>query len=347
MVGLYALLPYVSLAVLPLTGLALAIGRGRLVATLKDPHLYGAALLSAVLFAVLQYVVATGHEPSWEAWRAQAADFFVARRRHALSGGVFDPVAFGDRLTKLWHQHFFHAWDNLGDWRRNDHLWTLPAPHVVWLGFVPVGIFGAWRAWKARDGAAAVFAAVLLPTYALALTIGFPEGRYLLAAVPCLSYFVLSGVRALAGTRPTLKTALLAGSLAAVAANSFVAVRGDYNTIARKRWHAMAGMREAVDLIHREYGREYGFTKDLHLSWPDLSYESWLYLEMLGNMRVRPFGLRNNLAEVGAGEPLFAVAEDTETAVLQGWKARAFRVLGQVEDRPSGRRFVVLFSAPG
>lgn len=339
--ALYAQAPYVPIVVLPVAAVLLASMRGRVVESVRDVRLYLAAAGSAMLAAVVQIGVATAWEPSWQAWWAKAGHFVASRSRVAWPGGVLDPGMFHERAVKLLHQHFWFRWDHLGDRTRNDHLWTLPQPHVVWLALVPVAVLGAWHAWRTRDRTAAVFAAVLLATYGIALTVGMTEGRYMLPAVPALAYFAMSGLRALAGTR----SILLAFVLLACAANSWVLVRGEYSEAALRRWRAMAGMRETLALIRREFGEEYGRSRDVELSWPGLRYEAALYAQMLGNSRIHPFGPDENLAALAPGEPLFAVVEagtPTESEELQRWRMRGFREAGRVEDGPTGREFIVL-----
>lgn len=342
--SLYALCPYVPLVVLPLVGTLLALVRRRAVSSLRDPRLYAAAALSGTLYASVQYAVAVTHEPSWREWNSRASEFLLSRMRHTWPGDLFDSEAFLNKLEKLWHQHFWHQWDKLGDQTRNDHLWTLPEPHFIWLALVPVALFGAWQAGR-RDPAAVVFGAVLLSTYGLALTVGTTEGRYLLTAVPALAYFVLSGLRAV-GTSRALYPALLGAVLLATTVNSFALVRGEYERSATRRWGAMAGMREALALIRATHSEELGTTTEFALAWPDLRYETWIYLEMLGNMRVKTFTENSNLAEIEPGRWLFACVETADAGAVEKWKHRGFRESGEAVDGPTGRRISVLASPP-
>jgi hypothetical protein len=343
--ALYAVLPYVPIVVLPLVGVALAAGRGRVGSAMRDSRLYAAAAAAALLYAGLVYAVAVTHEPTWQDWSDKASRFVASRSRHAWPGGAFDPVAVSEKATKLVHQHFVHQRDLLGDQTRNDHLWTLPRPHVVWILLLPFPFVGIVQSWRRRDRTAGVFGAVLASTYALALTAGAAEGRYLLTAVPSLAFFTMVGVRTAASAWAPYP-AVLALVLVAAAANSFVLVSGDYEDAMVRRWRAMAGLRETLAAIRRDHDPSLGLTRDVHLSWPDLRYEGWLYASMLGNQHVRPFAPERNLAEIAVGEPLFAACDGADDACVQGWKARGFRDSGEVVDRATGHRRTLLWSAP-
>lgn len=345
--ALYPLLPYVPLVVLPLTGLTMAVARGRVGALLRDARLYAAATLSVTLFAGLQYAVAVTHEPSWQAWMEMSQRFVKERSAEAWPLFGSDGVTFSDKLVKLLHQHFVHRWDPVGERSRVDLLWTMPEPHLVWLLLIPVGLLGAWQAWRRRDAAAGVFAAVLLPTYAVALTVGLPEGRYLLTAVPALAWFTLFGLRTICGGTAALPITL-ALVLTAATTNTWALVGGEYHRSITHQWRRMAGLREAVEFIHREYGAEYGRSRPLFLHWPELRYSDRLYAQMLGNMRVVPFDTDSNLAQLAPGQPLFAAVEVAEDPGddMRSWESRGFEEIAEVVDGPTGRRFKILFSPP-
>lgn len=344
-VALYAMLPYVPMLALPVVAVVLAVSRGVAARVLRDPHLYGAAAASVVLFGLLRFAVATSHEPSYEAWATKAEHFVGARSRHAISMSYFDPALLPDKIVKLVHQHFYHRRDQLGDRSRNDELWTLPEPHLVWLALLPLALAGAWNGWRRRDKAAGVFATVLFAIYGIALTAGFPEGRYLIPAVPALAFFVLEGLRFLV-PEGSARVLVLALVLVATGVNSNVLVRGDYNASMSRAWRGMSGMRETLALIRESVDPAYGRERDLHLAWPDLRYENWLYLEMLGNMRVRPYLASANLAEAAPGEMLFAAVDAGEADTRKDLKQRGYRDLGTAVDPVSGRELAVLAINP-
>jgi hypothetical protein len=335
----------VPLVALPLVGITLALSRGAVGRVLRDPHLYAAAAASVLLFALMRFAVATTHEPSYEAWASKAERFVGARSRHAIALDYLAPAMLPDKIVKLVHQHYYHRRDGLGDRSRNDELWTLPRPHGVWLALLPLAVVGAWTSWRRRDRAAGVFAAVLFAIYGIALTVGFPEGRYLIPAVPALAFFVLEGLRVLvpAGTVRLLVLALV---LVATAVNSSILVRGDYNESVSQAWQGMAGMRETLAVIRDRVDPAYGRERDLHLAWPGLRYEGWLYLEMLGNMRVKTFLADANLAEAAAGETLFAAVDVGEADTLQNLRRRGYRDLATAVDPVGGRELVVLANVP-
>ncbi len=343
--ALYAQAPYVPMLALPLIGVLLALRRHAAGRVLRDPHLYIAAVSAALLFAALQYAVAVTHEPTWTAWNEKASHFVASRSLRAASVANLSLEKLPDKLTKLVHQHFYYRRDTLGDQTRNDYLWTLPQPHLVWLALLPLALLGAWRSWRTRDATAEVLALVLLCSYALVLTVSFPEGRYLITVVPVYAYFVWAGLRQLLAS-DSARTVALAVVLIATAANSYLLVSGPYNELVAQRWRGMATMREALGLIRDRYGKSYGRDRIVHLSWPELRYEAWLYLEMLGNMRVSVFDANESPDAVAPGEVLFAAASRADAAAIEAWKAKGFEPVGDVVDPVSSREIELLAREP-
>jgi len=354
--ALYALVPYVPLAALPVVGIVLAFSRRAVGRTLRDPHLYAAGMVSVALFALLRVAVATTHDASFDVWATKAERFVTVRSKHALSMEFLDHALLPDKLAKLAHQHFYFRRDHLGDRSRKDHLWVFRRPHLVWLLLLPLAACGAFHSWRRRDRTAGVFATVLLALYGLTLSAGFPEGRYLIPAVPALAFFVLAGLRALvpAGNARLLAMAVV---LVATAVESAVLIQGDYQKVAARRWRGMSGMRETLAVIRDHVDPAYGRERTVNLNWPGLRYdarsylqgrryESWLYLEMLGNMRVDSYPLEGSLATTAPGEMLFAAVEANETGVLQDLRRRGYHDLANVVDPVRGRELVVLAIEP-
>jgi MFS family permease len=341
----YALVPYVPLVTLPLVGLLLVLRWGALRPVLGNWHLYAAALFCVAIFGSLRYAVAVGHEESYDAWQRKATAFVDTRSRYAMSLDALSTSKLPEKVAKLTNQHFLFSLDKLGDRTRKDDLWTLDTPHLVWVALLPLVGFGAWRGWRERDRGTDVAGSVLLTGLMQAFTVGMPEGRYLLTVVPCYVYFLLVGVRVLARA-PGLREAALGLAMLATAGNSYLLVQGNYNDGMIWRWEQMGGMRESLALIRSVYGDEYASDRDIYLNWPDLRYEPWLYLQMLGNLRVLTYDDTFNLAEIAPGEPLFAVTESSDEDTLRAWRSRGFRSMGTVVDAVSGRQYVVLDLAP-
>ncbi|MBI5504337.1 MAG: hypothetical protein HY899_06025 [Deltaproteobacteria bacterium] len=341
--ALYALLPYQPIVWLPIVGLWLTLQRGLVASVLRSRSttITVAAVAGLALFATVQYTVATHYDDSYPQWRAKVSRFMDVRAKFALSRDNASLAGLADKAAQLAHQHFFFRHDELGDETREDDLWTLPQPHVVWLLLLPLGLLGLWRGLRDRDPTAHVFASVMAAGYLLAFTVSTAEGRYLLGVVPCYAYFVCAGVHHLVTSRAA-RTGVLGAVLLASSANTFVLVRGQYETHMKKTWEEMAGMRETLALIRDRYGDHSRDDAVVYLAWPRDSYESWLYLEMLGNMQVAVFKPADLGAEFASGERLFSVVEFGKQRALDGWRSYGFEVFGQVVDDATGRQFYVL-----
>ena len=338
--GYYLVVPYSPLLALPVVGVWLVIQRGALASVVRDKHVYVAAIVAVGLSYAICYGAAVTHDVSYEAWHQKAARFVSMRSKNAISMNHLSPALAADKVAKLWHQHFYFQRDELGDPSREDELWTLPSPHVVWLGLVPIGIFGLWLALREREPISHVFVSVLVASYLIAMTVGFPEGRYLITVVPCYAYFVLLGLERLV-SRPVALPAVLGLAMLLTAGNSFALMRGEYNTSVEARWQATGAMREALALIQERYGPEYGTTEWIFMTWPNLRYKDWLYLEMLGNMKIAAYVPGELTRYTKPGRVLFAIVLPDNTPQIRGWQFQGFTEIGRVTDGVTGREVLI------
>jgi 4-amino-4-deoxy-L-arabinose transferase-like glycosyltransferase len=339
--ALYAMVPYVPIAVLPVVALLLALWRRAFARAVRDPHLYAAGFVSLALFASLRFLVGTTFEPSYEAWQTKTLPYLADRAGHAISLEYLDPSLLPAKLAKLAHQHVWFARDQLGDRTRSDAMWTVPAPQWPWLALLALAAFGMWRSRRDGDPAAAPFTAVLFATYGLALTVSFPEGRYMIPAIPALAFFAVQGLRAAVPAR-TPRTLAGAAVLAAMAWTSFALVSGPYDAWIVKQWQNRAGLRETVARIRERADGDYGIGRELPLAWPEMNHEVWLYLQMLTNLRARLYELDDDLDREAAGNPLFAAVRKDEAAKVDDVKKLGFASLGEVQDPVTGRKLEVL-----
>ncbi len=344
-VALYAMVPYVPITVLPVAGFLLAWWRGALGRVLGDVHLYAAAMASVALFVLMRVLVATSFEPSYEAWSAKTATYLADRSGHAISPGFLDPALLPDKLTKLVHQHLWFARDQLGDRTRSDAAWTVPAPQLPWVALLAVALFGMWRCRRNRNAGAAPFAAVLLGTYGLALTLSFPEGRYMVPALPALAFFAVEGLRGLVPS-PLPRTLVCSGFLAAMAWSGFSLVSGPYQEWMVRQWQDRAGMKEAFALVRERLDPDYGLGRPMKVWWPGMNHEVWLYMRMIANRRDRLYELATELDREAAGERLFAAAHSDDAARLAELETLGFRSIGTVTDPIIARRLEVLVREP-
>ncbi|MBI5504599.1 MAG: hypothetical protein HY899_07340 [Deltaproteobacteria bacterium] len=339
--AIYALVPYVPLMVLPLAALWLCCRRHLLRTVLTTRASYVAVLLSVGLALGVQYAVAVQYGGSWEVWRSKASHFLASRSQHAVSTQDLNPAVVIKKLEFLIHQHFWFQRDDLGDPSRDDSVWTLPQPHLVWLLLLPLLGVGIWTTIRTRDPAGDVFLAVLTCSYLVALTVSSPEGRYLITAVPCYAYFLCVGVeRVVRGS--VVRVLGLAAILVLSAVNSFVLVQGEYERSMLLAWKPMAGMPQTLELIQNQYGKTLGTTQTLYLSWPGLTYPSWLYLQMLGNMQVMTFEPSEAGSALESGARAFAVADAANDGARKAWAQNGFQQVARVRDDATGRELFLL-----
>ncbi len=339
----YQLAPYPPLAYLPLVLVAILVGAGATRRTLRDPHAYAAAALALGAPLAVTYALGVHYEGSYRAYAEKVSAFLAFRGSHAFSLDGLGWSAVGEKLTKLVDQHVLFLRDDLGDRSRADDLWTLNAVHVVWLALLPVALRGLWKGVAARDQATLVCALVLATTYVASLTIGAPEGRYLLTVVPCYAVLTGFGVRS-AFAHGERRLVALALVLIVTATNTYWLLTGSYETSMARAWRNRAGMRAALAAVRDEQKD----TEEALLEWPDLRYEDWLYLQMLADFRVvavdsmRMLNLVQEQPSIARPRALFIVRDADARPEINGWRFRGFTIAREIAEPISGRRLVVL-----
>ena len=81
--------------------------------------------------------------------------------------------------------------------------------------------------------------------------------------------------------------------------------------------------------LRRDVGADYGASRELRLSWPQMNHEVWLYLQMLTNLRATVYEIDKEQRGLG---PRFAAVRSDDAARLEDLAARGFRKLGTVTD---------------
>ena len=346
----FAMVPYPPMFFLPLFFLLLVAWSGRLKETILDLNLFGAVLLGGVFFLTATFIIAwTQGEPY--AHLMEKAYKFLQTRGGAVSFAKLDPSLLPDKLQKLFDQHILFLRDDLGDWSRDDALWTLGSVHLLWLAAFPVGLFGLFKGLKDKLASARVFASVLFASYAVALTFSFPEGRYLLPVVPCYAYFITLGLRSLL-ERFRWRWASATLFLLLFAGNTFILVKGPgYDGYMAELWKYRGGVREAIDYVLQN-------TKDparYAIGVPYLDNEEYLYFEVYNNFRLTVFGRSQvigfTLNKDKASDPEKAAEELSRILVLRDesdkkevdfWKGFGFKIVHRFREPCTGKTYVLL-----
>jgi hypothetical protein len=355
---LYLLAPVAALAVLggypplltlPPVMIAALLVHGRLAATLRSVHAYASGLLAGGLLAGAARWLAAEYVGSFPQYLEDLRRF-LAHRAGVVSLSRLTDTPLATKLTKLVDQHLLFRRDQLGDWTRPDDLWTVGSLDWVWLLLVPVAVLGLVGGLRQRESGVQLAAVVLAATAALFLTVSFPEGRYLLIVVPCYAVLVVRGIEALAG-REALGRAASAVAILAMAFNSAILLRGDYDAFMREKWLPLAPIEEAVSTIAHDPGKAVRY-----VSFPaDQDYTALLYFRLMGGapgirwITNREMAAKsdphNKSAESALLEPAasldVACAAD-DSATIAAWRGRGFRPRHPYKARCGGPRFVLL-----
>jgi hypothetical protein len=244
--AIFLLNPYPPLVCLvPAVPAILAI-HGRLLATLRSRHLYLAIATTALLTIGLSAAIALRFEGSLASYGQKLAAF-QRDRAHAISVEQLTRAPLSEKLTKLVDQHFLFATDPLGDPSRDDRVWTMGRSSHSFLATLPLMLIGGLVGLARRERSMRVCVAVLASIFGLFLTFSFPEGRYLLAAIPCYGFLVIRGVRALT-PGPYIRRAALGAILSILALETAFAVRG-YDRSVAAVWRPYALLRPAARIL--------------------------------------------------------------------------------------------------
>ncbi len=346
----FALVPYPPAFFLPPAFLLLVVWSKRFKETVLSIHGPAALLLGALLFFSATLLIAWSQgEPYLHLM--EKAFKFLRTRGGSVSLAKLDPSLLPDKLQKLLDQHLLFLRDDLGDWTRDDALWTLGAVHVMWLLSLPLGLFGFVKGLLEKRESARVFTSVLAASYATALTVSFPEGRYLLPVVPCYAYFVLLGIRSLPGLR---RWRWVAGGLFLIlfSANTFYLICSpSYDGYMAELWKNRGGIREAAAFIRKSVKEPARFA----LGIPLLGNEQFLYFEVYANFDINVFERTEVLQFVlnadRTEDPARAEEEISRILVLARaedrkevrlWKGFGFHEVHRFREPCTGREFLLL-----
>ncbi len=346
----FALVPYPPMFFLPAVFLLLLWWSGRLKETLLDLNAPAALFLAGLLFFTATFTIAWSQGEPY-AHLMEKAYKFLQTRGGAVSLSKLDPSLLPGKIQKLVDQHLLFLRDDLGDWTRDDALWTLGSVHLLWLAAFPFGLYGLFTGLKEKRPSARVFASVLFGSYAVALTISFPEGRYLLPVVPCYAYFTILGLRSLLG-RFRWKWAFAAVFLLLFSADTYLLAAGaGYDGYMARLWRHRGGVREAIDYVLQNVRDPNNYA----IGVPFLDNEEYLYFETYNNFRLSVFGraqvigfalnLERSADPAKAAEELshiLVVRPESDRKEVEFWKNFGFQVVHRFQEPCTGKTYVLL-----
>jgi hypothetical protein len=266
-------------------------------------------------------------------------------RSFSISSSMLDPAILGEKIQKLLNQQLLFLRDDLGDPSRSDTLWTLGHIHIVWIGLALVGCFGLSRSFVERTGPDVLFGSILLVTYAVSLSISFPEGRYLVTSLPCLVYFILRGLRATAAYRVN-RTWILSIVLLAMTANTAYLLVGPYNDDMLEVSSDQAGLEEAVGFLRSGSAGESPI-----LAIDPLNDQTLLAFQLYSNFEfecMSPQAVIQMLASPGDPSNASALSRvhillsSNDPGLLDLLTELEFRAVHHFEERDTARPFVIL-----
>jgi hypothetical protein len=332
--------PYPPLLCWPLAAVIVAVWDGRLRASARSPHLYAAAALAFVLTALATFGMARAYDTSVAAFLSRQAGF-RAQRGSAVALSQLVSVNPADKLVKLADQQLLSRVDQLGDPSRDESVWVLGALQPAVIPWALAAIYGIWVALRRRaveDRRALAVTGVLLLLF---FSFSFPEGRYVLALLPCWGYFALRGVGALV-RGDTARRVVLAVGLLLLGAGTEYQVRHAYVPRSLQAWTSFEGMQAAAPLVAALPGGGRGtglFMPYPVWNQPELRFRmvmppgvTWLPRTRAEEWAQRP----------GPGAPMAALAYADETAWVNYLLARGFTRRAEVRGEASGRAILFL-----
>ncbi len=333
--ALCALNPYPPLVCWPLAALLFAAWQGRLARALRSPALYAAIASAGAAAAAVTALLAAAYDRSLAAFLARLAEF-RAQRAHSLGLGPLLDYTPLEKLEKLVDQQLLFRIDRLGDLSRDDAVWTLGAPQpVVWLFALAAaaGIAAALRERALDDRRALAASGALLLLF---FSIGFPEGRFALALLPCWGYFALRGA-ALALRRDEPRALATGAALALLALGTERALRERYLPRIRPIQARVEGLRGAAEQLaaQPDGGRGTGFALPLPRHWmPELHFRM-LMPEGASWLPLRRFEAA--LAAPDARRPLAALVYAHDREALARLEASGFTRSAELRGEVSGQ----------
>ena len=213
---------------------------------------------------------------------------YLGTRTFAVSlSEQLQPKRIGEKLQKLTNQHLLFQRDSLGDKTRYDELETLGEIHYPYLILFPVLLWGLWTALRERSPLTVLFASTLGGILLFYLTLSYPQGRYMLIAVPCYLYFLHYGIQDLLKNEQ-FRNFALSVVLLVFATYTYLSMHSHYQQYALIKIRYNEGIREIAEALPAP---KPGVKEYISKSTP-ITYESWLYFQMLTNFRatwVQPY----------------------------------------------------------
>jgi MFS family permease len=340
---LSALNPYPPLLCWPLGAALLALWNGRLTATLRSRQLWAATALALIAACAATAAMAAAYDTSLSTFLERLANF-RSDRGHAVAFSQLVSAGPLEKLTKLVNQQWLFRFDRLGDLSRGDRAWTLgtlqPAV-LVWGLVAAVGLVAALRERSPEDRRAlSITVAVLL----LFFSFSFPEGRYVLALLPCWGYFGLRGVGHLV-RRDTPRQFTLAVSLLLLCGITEYCIKATYVPRIRTIWQNHEGMREIAPILAALPGSR-GI-----LMWMPYRHQTTtdLHFRMLmpqGVEWVPPERFARELAAPQQGVRFGALTYADEPGRLAQFLGRGFSRTAKLRGEASGRELWLLLREP-
>lgn len=338
--ALCALNPYPPLVVWPLALALAAAWQGQLRAALRSPQIY-AALAGAALAAVTATaLLATRYDDSLAHFLARLAEF-RADRGHSL--GLAPLLAHSplDKFRELLDQQLWFRPNRLGDRSRDDSVWVLGAAQpAIWLFSLAAlaGLAAALRERAPEDRRALAFTSALLLVF---FSVSFPEGRFVLALLPCWAYFALRGIER-CFHRAEWRAFAVGGGLILLAAGTEYAIHTTYLPRVLPIWSGFEGMRGLAQHLAAE--PDAGRGSELALPYP----RDWvpeLYFRMLmpeGAEWLPPRRLEQRLAAPVSARPLVALVYAEDATALARFADAGFTRGGELRGEASGRSLWLL-----
>ena len=248
-VAVFAINPYPPVLVLPIALFAAFGLRGELPHILRDRRVWAAVAVSALLAVATTAALGILFEGSALGF-AERILRFQGERAARVGWAQLVDVSLLDKLHKWVDQHFLFLVDSLGDPTRTDAVWTLGVYHSGFLGLLPLSIYGAVTGWRAGDAGARFAAAILAAFAGVFFSVSFPEGRYILALVPCYAGFAVRGLKSLFdGAGPQTWQLVLTLLLLLLSLETHIHLARVYEPRSERIWADFDGMRELAPLL--------------------------------------------------------------------------------------------------
>lgn len=277
-IAYFLLNPYPPLIILAVCILFIAAKKRLFRSIVVNPHAYGAAILGGLLIISCSLVAAKTANLTLPQYWSQVSNFHSTR---AFSISDLPSASeLANKSKKYIDQHVLFLRDNLGDQTRPDASETLGEIHWPALVGWAVILFSFGAAVRSNNLEQQLLLGVLGITLLIALTVSFPEGRYLLILVPIYGYLFLSGLRKIfpSETRRLWAVNIFLLCSAGYTLLAYTTQYRDYLLVTQSYQEGMKEIVEELSSLDLTDGAL------ISKSTP-LTYESWLVLGMLNNFK--------------------------------------------------------------